>query len=676
MKKPNYPIRASALYIIVSTALISISAMFLAIAAQTHSPAHRSTRVSERPNPPSVQVSPQITQSEVGGMSLTWATCGSCPEIAEVNVVGNTVSMGVPNRPDTGSQNIAIHGASAALPASSKYTITFQYDWSTWDSYSPPSEGYNGFWDSFSVSVASLPYWQLPISNPITENNLPGLALIWGGQTYGNGAFYHTTGTKTITVNGDSSGTNYLNVVLDTVTPPSDHAYPSWGSVTITSISTDCADIASQAANLATTVVPGTYSYGGKGYTCAPFRLVEAQEIGASYNQYHALNCTNYGPPFSCEPAPGLDCAGLVFWSYNKAVGATTHSNGFVQLEDSFSQCGDALSDLLGLSPTDLRSGDIACFKSPPAPASHVAIYIGGNDAVEAANCTAGIHHTTKSNLENRVGFAGWRRLKCSSQYGLIVQSHSPISLVVTDPDGYTVSVDTVLYTQEEVVHGIPGVLSYVQDDIDGDVVVAPTLKSGVYAIRVVPKKGVSPDATYGLEVTGAGYLLDLGQNVPISNIPPDGYRVRSTGEEITPVNPTLIPTTTTINSDTNPAQVGQAVTFTATVSSDNGIPSGNVAFREAGNVLGTVALTNGVAILTTDSLAVGVHPIVAEYLGDGSSFSGSVSSAINEEILPTSSCIVCHKHTTTLTLPCNSMEYRRHLDHGDTLGPCKSKSP
>ncbi len=36
----------------------------------------------------------------------------------------------------------------------------------------------------------------------------------------------------------------------------------------------------------------------------------------------------------------------------------------------------------------------------------------------------------------------------------------------------------------------------------------------------------------------------------------------------------------------------------------------------------------------------------------------------------PFTECTVCHKHTT-LTLPCNSLEYQRHLGHGDPLGPC-----
>ena len=37
--------------------------------------------------------------------------------------------------------------------------------------------------------------------------------------------------------------------------------------------------------------------------------------------------------------------------------------------------------------------------------------------------------------------------------------------------------------------------------------------------------------------------------------------------------------------------------------------------------------------------------------------------------------CSVCHKHTVTLSLACGSLEYRRHLDHGDTLGTCQSAS-
>jgi hypothetical protein len=40
----------------------------------------------------------------------------------------------------------------------------------------------------------------------------------------------------------------------------------------------------------------------------------------------------------------------------------------------------------------------------------------------------------------------------------------------------------------------------------------------------------------------------------------------------------------------------------------------------------------------------------------------------------PSGECTVCHKRTQTIELPCNSTDYLRHLDHGDTIGPCPSQ--
>lgn len=33
--------------------------------------------------------------------------------------------------------------------------------------------------------------------------------------------------------------------------------------------------------------------------------------------------------------------------------------------------------------------------------------------------------------------------------------------------------------------------------------------------------------------------------------------------------------------------------------------------------------------------------------------------------------CTVCHKRSQTQQYPCNSLEYARHLDHGDPMGSC-----
>jgi hypothetical protein len=33
--------------------------------------------------------------------------------------------------------------------------------------------------------------------------------------------------------------------------------------------------------------------------------------------------------------------------------------------------------------------------------------------------------------------------------------------------------------------------------------------------------------------------------------------------------------------------------------------------------------------------------------------------------------CTICHKRTSTLVVECGSIDYRRHIDHGDTNGAC-----
>ena len=73
----------------------------------------------------------------------------------------------------------------------------------------------------------------------------------------------------------------------------------------------------------------------------------------------------------------------------------------------------------------------------------------------------------------------------------------------------------------------------------------------------------------------------------------------------------------------------GQSVTFTATVSSGSGTPTGTVQFKDgAANVGAPVALVDGAADLATAGLAVGSHSITGVYSGDPN-FSTSTSVAL-----------------------------------------------
>jgi uncharacterized repeat protein (TIGR03803 family) len=98
------------------------------------------------------------------------------------------------------------------------------------------------------------------------------------------------------------------------------------------------------------------------------------------------------------------------------------------------------------------------------------------------------------------------------------------------------------------------------------------------------------------------------------------------------------ITTTTTIVSSLNPSTHGQAVTFTAAVTSINGAPPNgeSVTFFNGSDVLGTVPLRGGVASLRTSALLVGVSTITARYVGDAN-FLTSTSPGLEQSVNSTS---------------------------------------
>jgi hypothetical protein len=73
--------------------------------------------------------------------------------------------------------------------------------------------------------------------------------------------------------------------------------------------------------------------------------------------------------------------------------------------------------------------------------------------------------------------------------------------------------------------------------------------------------------------------------------------------------------TTTVVTADVNPSAAGQAVTFTATVSSANAVPTGTVKFKDGATLLGTSTLSGGIATLVTTTLTSGTHSITALYV-------------------------------------------------------------
>jgi hypothetical protein len=91
--------------------------------------------------------------------------------------------------------------------------------------------------------------------------------------------------------------------------------------------------------------------------------------------------------------------------------------------------------------------------------------------------------------------------------------------------------------------------------------------------------------------------------------------------------------TKTTLSSSPNPSTYGQAVTFTATVSSSGAPPNGEiVSFMKGTTVLGKGTLSVGSATFTTSTLPATTNAVTAVYAGDPN-FGSSKSTAVKQVV-------------------------------------------
>ena len=88
------------------------------------------------------------------------------------------------------------------------------------------------------------------------------------------------------------------------------------------------------------------------------------------------------------------------------------------------------------------------------------------------------------------------------------------------------------------------------------------------------------------------------------------------------------------LGANVNPSVFGQSVTFTATVSSVAGNPTGSVSFYDNGGLLGSASISSGTATYSTSAMTVGSHTITANYAGNtnfNGSNSGDYSQVVNK---------------------------------------------
>ena len=125
------------------------------------------------------------------------------------------------------------------------------------------------------------------------------------------------------------------------------------------------------------------------------------------------------------------------------------------------------------------------------------------------------------------------------------------------------------------------------------------------------------------------------------------------------------IATSTALVSSLNPSLVGQAVSFTATVSSSAGAPPNGetITFKNGPALLGTAPLSAGKAMITTSSLPAGIFTITASYPGD-SNFTASTSPGLRQVVNSTTKSPT----TTTFVSSLNPSIYGQNITFTATV--------
>ena len=103
-----------------------------------------------------------------------------------------------------------------------------------------------------------------------------------------------------------------------------------------------------------------------------------------------------------------------------------------------------------------------------------------------------------------------------------------------------------------------------------------------------------------------------------------------------------------TLSSSSATVGTGYSVTFTASVTSAAGQPTGTVVFSSGGATLGTAALASGTATFTTSFPSVGTFSIAAAYSGDAN-FTSLTSAPLTETVIAPALTVTVNPSTLTI---------------------------
>jgi large repetitive protein len=259
----------------------------------------------------------------------------------------------------------------------------------------------------------------------------------------------------------------------------------------------------------------------------------------------------------------------------------------------SFTDDGSPVVGCQSLPLPDVAPFQTACTETFGSGATHVIAATYSGDADDAGS-TASLQQTL-GQIPTQTVITSWTPRTVYGQTAAVVATVTPAGSTGVSPGG------TVTFSDGSVPLGTVDVST--EDGVTTAGLSTSALLEGPHFLTAT----YSGDPTFATSTSAAPVIADVDE--------------AATTVTVTTVSPQSV--------------VGQSVVYTASITSSVPGETGTVQFDDNGSLIGTGAVSGGLATFETSALTLGTHPITAIYEGDDNFVGGSSTNTVLQTVGP-----------------------------------------